>query len=66
MGKFDGASGGNRTHALTITGRLLWPLSYAGLGKFLWFLIAFGLRLGALSGREPASCAMKPQVDFAL
>ena len=38
----DGASGGNRTHALTITGRLLWPLSYAGLGKFLWFLILFG------------------------
>ena len=39
VGKCDGASGGNRTHALTITGRLLWPLTYAGLGKFLWFLI---------------------------
>ena len=45
MGKCDGASGGNRTHALTITGRLLWPLSYAGWGKFfvvsdcVWFAI---------------------------
>ena len=64
MGKCDGAGGGNRTHALTITGRLLWPLSYAGWGKFLWFLILFGLRLGSFSGREPASCAMKPQADF--